>query len=331
MDPITHITAGALVGQSLRKTTQGRGVLWFAMAAAWAPDVDNAAGFLSPEFYLLYHRGITHSLVGGIGVALLLAAMYRLFDRKSSFWVNTAIAYGCVLFHIYLDVITSYGTMIFSPFTDERYSLHSVFIIDPFLTVIALIFLIASFMSKKRRATIAVVGVLWMVLYPMANYSMAKTLEQSIIAHSNGKQTPYTKIEVTADILTPLYWKVVTESNGEYTISYTTLWRSKKSSTVEQFPVADPEMMKKFGRKASMFSTYQWFSLYPFMKNDSIEGETRITIGDLRFYSVNPVASSLLKKRQMPFVLTAYLDGGGELIKYEYKRPGRVKFVQHVE
>ena len=331
MDPITHIAAGALIGQSLRAKFPGKGIVWFAMAAAWIPDVDNAAGFFSPEFYLLYHRGITHSFVGGMAIALILAAVYRLFDRRGSFWAHAGVAYGCVLTHIFLDVVTSYGTMIFAPMSDTRYSLHSVFIIDPIYTVAMLTILVFSFAVRNKRTIIALIGVGWIVLYPLANYTLAQSLERSLIAGFNEKGLTYDRVEVTADALSPLYWKVVTRDKDRYTISYIALWNSGEPAGQERFHVADTDMMKKLGREASIFKTYMWFGLYPYASREDSDSGTKIEIGDLRFYSVNPVARQLLSKRKIPFVLTAYLDGGGNLVKYSYQRPGRVIFIQHIE
>jgi len=331
VDPVTHIAAGALIGQSLRKKFPGKGIVWFAMAAAWIPDVDNAAAFFSPEFYLLYHRGVTHSFVGGAAIALILAAVYRLIERKGSFWVYAGVAYGCVLSHIFLDVITSYGTMIFAPMSNVRYSLHSVFIIDPIYSGVMLTILIFSFAVRNKRTIIALIGLGWIALYPLANYALAQSLEKSLAAGFNDKGIAYERVDVTADALSPLYWKVVTREKDRYTISYVALWNSGEPEGQEDFHVADPVIMRRFGRKASIFNTYQWFALYPYSIRDNSGNGTKIVIGDLRFYSVSPIAKGLLSRRKTPFVLTAYLDGGGNLVKYSYQRPGRVIFVQHIQ
>ena len=47
-------------------------------------------------------------------------------------WLLTC---AMVLLHIWLDVVTTYGTMIFLPFSHERVRLNGVFIIDLLLTL----------------------------------------------------------------------------------------------------------------------------------------------------------------------------------------------------
>ncbi|MBD3326546.1 hypothetical protein GF339_18320, partial [candidate division KSB3 bacterium] len=63
MDPVTHITAGVLGAQAIRRPLRDRYFLLFCILAAWLPDIDNLIGFLGPEFYLVHHRGLTHSVL----------------------------------------------------------------------------------------------------------------------------------------------------------------------------------------------------------------------------------------------------------------------------
>ena len=331
MEPITHIASGALVGQSLRSRYPGRMILFFCILAAWIPDIDNLAGFVSPEFYLLFHRGITHSIVGGLGVAAILAGLFRLFSRNIPFREYFAIAYGCVLLHIFLDVITSYGTMILSPFTNTRFSIHAVYIVDPIYTPIAAILLILSFFLKRRRTAFAIAGLVWIFVYPMTNYAIKGTVERSVTAQLNKQQIAYSKVHVTADMLAPIYWKVVVENGGEYGVESLNILHLNGPLKLERFQKADPKLMNKLGKQASMFKTYAWFSLYPIMKESNTKEGEKITFGDLRFYVSNPIGKKILNNREMPFTLIAYLNGKGKLTKYVYLRPGRVKFEQHFQ
>ncbi|MCK4469305.1 MAG: metal-dependent hydrolase, partial [Desulfobacterales bacterium] len=78
MDPITHITAGVLSSQVVPKPFSRRFIILFCIIAAWLPDIDNLAGLIGPEFYLIHHRGITHSLTGALLLSILLVAIFRL-------------------------------------------------------------------------------------------------------------------------------------------------------------------------------------------------------------------------------------------------------------
>ncbi|MBF0552238.1 MAG: metal-dependent hydrolase, partial [Deltaproteobacteria bacterium] len=113
MDPITHLTAGALLAQSLKRLFPERYFLFFLVLAAWIPDIDNVIGLGHPELFLIHHRGITHSLAGGLVIAVLLAGIFRLIIKAFPFWWGVVTGYAGILSHIYLDVITTYGTQVF--------------------------------------------------------------------------------------------------------------------------------------------------------------------------------------------------------------------------
>ena len=53
MDPITHITAGVLIGQAGRdRFPAGKWLVPLAAFAAWLPDIDNVVTLLGPEAYM---------------------------------------------------------------------------------------------------------------------------------------------------------------------------------------------------------------------------------------------------------------------------------------
>jgi inner membrane protein len=135
MDPVTHVAGGILVGQAVcHRFPTGKWLIVFTALCAWIPDIDNVVTFLGPEAYMRYHRGLTHSILGGAVLAALLTAAFRPLSRAAPFLKVFALAYGCILLHDLLDVITTYGTQILLPFSDARIGLPAVFIVDPIYT-----------------------------------------------------------------------------------------------------------------------------------------------------------------------------------------------------
>ena len=127
MDPITHITSGALAGQAFRDRFPGRTGLGFCILAGWIPDMDNLIALTGdPEIYLLHHRGVTHSFLGGLALAALLVGAFRLFKKSFPLLRGFCVAYGCIALHIVLDLVTSYGTQIIAPLSDARFAISSV-------------------------------------------------------------------------------------------------------------------------------------------------------------------------------------------------------------
>lgn len=79
MEPITHALSGAVIGYALPGKRRWWLPAWAALVAA-SPDMDVFFA-RTPLQYIEYHRGITHSFVGGLGLALLLALIPWLMNR----------------------------------------------------------------------------------------------------------------------------------------------------------------------------------------------------------------------------------------------------------
>ncbi len=205
MDPVTHITTGALGAQVVRRPYEGRFITLFSIIASWLPDIDNLAGIIGPEFYIIHHRGITHSIMGGFFLSSLLVVVFRLFIRSFPIAKGFIISYLLILVHIFLDLITLYGTQIFFPFTSRRYSRECVFIIDPFYTFLMVIIPYLSVQSKINKKKIAILGLVWVFLYPMANLGIKYTLQNSIEGDLKKKRIVFERVHVLSEVFTPFF------------------------------------------------------------------------------------------------------------------------------
>jgi len=155
MDTITHGIAGALIGKALfrgedmlasQAVNRGRIITWSLMLGGIFPDCDVIREFFSSDKLLIvtWHRSITHSLIMMPLWALLLAVITRAFTswRKweaPSFAALTGIYAAGIVSHILLDLVTSFGTMIWSPLQWSRPAWDLIFIVDFTLTAILLV------------------------------------------------------------------------------------------------------------------------------------------------------------------------------------------------
>jgi membrane-bound metal-dependent hydrolase YbcI (DUF457 family) len=146
MDTITHGIAGALISKAvfrgddmfaLRPMNRGRVITWSLMLGAIFPDSDVFREMFSHNEMLIltWHRSITHSLICLPIFALALAALTRWFASRRkwdapSFAVLTGIYAIGIASHIFLDLVTSFGTMIWSPLRWSRPAWDLIFIID---------------------------------------------------------------------------------------------------------------------------------------------------------------------------------------------------------
>jgi membrane-bound metal-dependent hydrolase YbcI (DUF457 family) len=164
MDTITHGIVGALVGKALfagqdlpaisssksgeshaLSSSTARAAILACTIGSTFPDIDIFAGPLAhnPLAIMEWHRNITHSALILPFWALLLSALSlplaRWLKWKSPPFFRLFVIYAVgIATHIFLDLATSFGTMVWSPLRYSRPTWDWVFIIDLTLTSIAL-------------------------------------------------------------------------------------------------------------------------------------------------------------------------------------------------
>lgn len=154
MDPITHGLLGAVVARSVLDKRLPRGAALIGAAGAVLPDADVFIySFNDPTTGWLFHRHFTHSLIfipiGGLIAALAFLFRKRFADRKP--WVIAAAIIGYAT-HPALDMLTSYGTQLFRPFSDRRVALDWIGIVDPVYTLMLAAGLYLAWRSGRARA-----------------------------------------------------------------------------------------------------------------------------------------------------------------------------------
>lgn len=201
MDSITHTIAGALVGKAFYGGQRGpeapdgmdRSLPWVqtrrvavfaATLGAVFPDLD--------IFFALFdrgrqgaglelHRGVTHSFVCLPVFAVALALLTRWYTRRRNIAAPSLpklvliYATGLAL-HIFLDLFTSYGTMIWSPLSWTRAAWDLTFIIDFTLSAIVLTPQVLAWVHRQRKHALRlrVGGWALFTLGAMAVYAIAR-------------------------------------------------------------------------------------------------------------------------------------------------------------
>lgn len=325
MDPVTHIVSGALAGRLASPRFGTRVAYALCIIAAWLPDIDNFVG-LGPEGYLLHHRGITHSLVGIGAQALLLAGLFWLLHKAFTPVKTFFTALGLLALHLWLDVVTTYGTQLMAPFSKTRYEWGSVFIIDPILTLTALVLFVWSVRSRGKGRRIAATGLLLLVLYPVGAHSVRGVVQDSMPAVLAEQGIHADRVTVTTDILAPIFWKVVVRDGERLRIgSVSALPSLDGPIEFTDFTSADTALLARLGRETSFFATWDWFAKWPTMRVTPLDdGGREVEFLDARFYSAGPVARRWMHRDQVPFTLTAVLDPAGQLVEYRYNHHGQV-------
>ncbi|MDR3358050.1 MAG: metal-dependent hydrolase [Desulfovibrio sp.] len=211
MDPITHAASGAVAFLAQKGRPAHRLAMPLAALAAASPDAD--IFFAStPLQFLLLHRGITHSLAALPVMGLLLACASRPFWRAATpgrwgfarVWLFMSALVGL---HIWLDVVTTYGTMIFLPFSHERVRLNGLFIVDPLLTLPLLCGLLYAAKRDSRAAALGACA--WVFLWPAICVGLNCLHTANVNARLAAQGHQARRVTVLPDALSPLFWRVL--------------------------------------------------------------------------------------------------------------------------
>ncbi len=153
MDLFSHALLPYLLGKIFKRNKEE--ITAFVLGGI-APDFDFLIlwiDFIYPTFFLITHRGITHSLFFGFFTSLTVlyiasrpkisTKVRRFIDFKPVLKLRT-IAFACagVMIHLFLDYVTTRGVSLLYPFDVARYSAEVFFFIDTYLTILSLIMII---------------------------------------------------------------------------------------------------------------------------------------------------------------------------------------------
>ncbi len=158
MDNLAH----TLVGLAVSKTGFERsspGVTAICIVAANAADADVISGLFGDRWTALhYHRGITHSIVGTLAIAVIVPLVFcfadlilaRLSARPRSLkvpWVVLASLVAAAT-HPLMDWTNNYGVRLLLPGSSRWFYGDLVFIVDPYIWCV---FGAAGFLLTSRR------------------------------------------------------------------------------------------------------------------------------------------------------------------------------------
>ena len=286
MDPITQGTIGAVLPQALGKKNLGI-VAMLGFLSGMAPDLDIfIRSSTDPLLSLEYHRQFTHSMVfipfGGLICAIFL---YLLFKKISPFnfkqtWLYCTLGYGT---HGLIDACTSYGTILFWPFSDMRVSWNNISIIDPLFTLPIIVLIVLA--TIKRKNIYSKVALVWAVTYLLLGiylHNMAINVGKEI-AEQRGHVI--TRINAKPSLGNLILWKTIYETNNQFHIDATNLLFDKtipgenitKLNLEKDFP-----WLREGSQQYKDVERFKWFS------NDflAVNPKNKNQIIDIRYSSI---------------------------------------------
>jgi len=334
VDTLTHALSGALLAratapeQSNENTLPLRRRVFLGFVAAALPDLDFVMGQFGTATYLLHHRGVTHSLIMLPLWAFALAWICALVWRRDRSWRAYFGVFGLGIgIHILGDWITSFGTMVFAPFSDARVGIGTTFIIDLWFTGIILLGLAAALVWRSSRVP-ALAGLAALCSY----VAYQGVLQQRAVewGEAYASAAGLERAEVTAQPrpISPYNWMVVVRNGESLRYSLVNLVRREPRSLAPDagliarldapyLPLTQArwvhtahfgsETERAVAREAwnqGPFAFFRWFAVYPVLyRVDTGNPSTCAWFQDLRFFTPG--------RGRMPFRFGMCREDGG--------------------
>jgi inner membrane protein len=210
VDIVTHALLGAAGGLTIARTRAH--ARYAALAGAFGAMLPDADIFIrsadDPLLTIEYHRQFSHSFIMAPLGALLVSVLLWLVLRRR---ITLAQLYWPALLgfvsHIFLDVATSYGVQVFWPFSDERYSLAVVAVVDPVVTLVLLTGVVLALRASpawRARAAVGLVG-----LYLAFGWVQQQRVEHTIAQAAAARGHAIMRHEIKPTIGNLVLWRSV--------------------------------------------------------------------------------------------------------------------------
>ena len=264
MDPISQGTVGAVFAQSVanKKNIAIIGVVGFL--AGLAPDLDVfIRSSTDPVLFLEYHRQFTHSLffipIGALIVSIFLFPLVRKSLSFKATYVASFLGYAT---HGLLDACTSYGTLLFWPFSNERITWNNISIVDPLLTIPAIILLAVAVKTSRRRFSFFAVG--WTIFYlalGLVQYERAMSSGLTL-AQSRGHSAERMTLKPSFGNL--ILWKSIYQHEGRFYVDAIRAGRVLTWCFGESIKIFDYQYhlsdLEKNSQQMRDIERFRWFS-----------------------------------------------------------------------
>jgi membrane-bound metal-dependent hydrolase YbcI (DUF457 family) len=369
LDNVTHTLFGVTLGRtSLGRA--GRGITATLIIASNSPDLDIAAAAGGSARYLQWHRGMTHGPLGVVALGLVSATIVhvgqRLMDRHLSATtvdggrspaayapLHMLFAAGVIgtLFHVLMDLPTSYGVRILSPFSWRWFGVDWMPIIDIYL-LIALgsgLFLRRSTREARQRNA-AIVFTFVAAIYAVRGYMHHQALDlaprlfgpalpprcdppaeaepaldswpKPVTDPASPGRRCLVEIAAMPTFTSPFDWRIIAQMSNAYEIHDVNLLdaRLRDAEGDAMFwrqTIRYPNIWSDDVRRAAatdLGQVFLGFSRFPAARTArDAAGAATVRFTDMRFVG-SPVFDDPAARRVQPFTATIRFDAAGSLV-----------------
>lgn len=289
MDSISHATTGALVGAAASQVLAPTELSWcigLGLLAGSLPDLDFLAEMFGKKAAWRHHRILCHNLPVALALSVLLALLASLLTPLT-LMVSLILCLIATTLHLFLDVLTSFGTCLWYPLTKKRYSTRSHFTVDLVVLSLALIGLFTN----------ALIASAMLVGYLLLGVALRQAVK-AIIRRQLLSQGINQGFDIEPRAFAPLRWMVIVPCDQGYKFRYHFLgWHG---SWYFQNNAAQNSNQSEFSKLCQQHDLMQWVLAtfdYPVYQRLNYQGQQLLLVEDLKWW-LEP------NKRPMAFTLT---------------------------
>jgi inner membrane protein len=350
LDNLTHSLFGVVLARGLAPRTP-HATLTLVLASN-APDIDAVAAFTGGAAgYLSAHRGPTHGPLGFLSLAVLTAVLvfcwsaWRARRRGEplqaplrTFRATCGLALLGVTLHALMDLPTSYGTRILSPFVQTWYAFDWMPIIDVYLWGMLLGALLWCRTKRQRATRVAAAALVLMVAYYggralLQQRALADGAERTAAGHASPcaesptlvrhprvieapRAGPGACIQAAAlpTFLSPFSWRIVRQYPHGYEVSQRSALGPADDLPAAWIPSEASAWIARARATATgrVFLDFARFPAARVIRHD--ENGVVVRFDDVRFTG-SPLGTNLDAPARSPFAATIALGFSGEVLQ----------------
>jgi inner membrane protein len=266
MDPLTQGVLGATLPQASTTSRHAASAGILGFLAGMAADLDVLIrSDTDPLLFLEYHRQFTHSLVFiPLGGLLCAALLHYVIGRRRGLsfrqtWIFCTLGYAT---HAVLDACTTYGTMLFWPFSEERIAWNTISIIDPLFTVPIMVAVILA--GRRGRPLYARLALVWALSYmALGLWQRNDAIQMGYALAQQRGHTPV-RLEAKPSFANILVWKIVYETDDRFYVDAVRAGLDPRVFTGDSVRklVIDRDMpwLDRDSQQARDIERFRWFS-----------------------------------------------------------------------
>jgi inner membrane protein len=336
VDNITHtLFALTLANAGLRRA--GRGATAALVVASSIPDIEVLTTLTGGRVgYLAAHRGPTHGVLG-FGLALATGAIVWLAVRAAGRRVESAslgalvgLSSLAVAGHILMDLATSYGTRVLSPFSRTWYGVDWMPIVDVYLWVVLSAGCIAAALRPTLRARAAAAALVLMAAgYAVRASAHSLALEEAVALQSRamsaavphpGRTFHYLNTGSPSGLpaalptwASPFRWRLITRMPGGFRVQTLDVLSGALEDDGIVFPSTSTPIVARASGAATarVFLDFSRFPAADVLRHRN--GDTTVHWYDLRF-AERPASTADGRRYTSPFAVWIRLSPSGDIV-----------------